>query len=533
MKLNQIAIASLLMVAGSSFAATAALCTGAEYKTVSASGSVAAQTEAENFVNSCTPGVTFFVAGSSALGGSIKTIVTKYFDTTIVPVIEIVDGVTPNGVNKANATQIGGLAGNGSVSFYGMSKATLTTVSVPLHIIYNSYMGSAAGVSALMAKDLTKVPEANTVSVGPIAGVKNTCVEVPTLGTAFTGGGSSITVKPGVNNTTVTKMVACTASTSASYKRADIAISDVNVNELLEMYDVSGGVKLTALQRKPLAMQGFAVAVNKKFYNALMAAQVTSGALPAACVADTYTEICQPSITRAQYASLVTKDGTIKSAAGFIPSDTTKLILSRRDQMSGTQASSNIYFASGICNVQDPKSKVNTHGGALTVARATDYPASATFEIRERVQSGDVKTDLANTTDYVIGVLGLSEGASTAFRFVKIDGASPNFVKLGDRTNGSAASGSLAATPNLRANLIDGSWGFQMAAFAAYPTASAASYDKLKTPKANLINQVVADLSDSTLTSLPLGYIDGAADPVKKSKVSRLESNNCSPLINK
>jgi len=382
-------------------------------------------------------------------------------------------------------------------------------------------------------------------------------------------------------------MVACTTS---SNKRADIAISDVNVTELLEMYDVTGGVKLTALTRKPLAMQGFAVAVNNKFYNALQNAQVASGALPSTCATATvtgtganavttysgnlYTEACQPSITRAQFASLVSKDGITKNAASFIPGDTTKLILSRRDQLSGTQASSNMYFASGVCNVLDSKSKVNTHGGALTVARATDFPASSTFEIRERVQSGDVKTDLAITTDYVIGVLSLDNGNSTTFKFVKVDGASPNFAKGGQRPNGSAeipaaaavtASPAVAAspavgvegqpgyipavlakdevkakdavtfqaaTPNLRANLIDGTWGFQMAAYGVYQTAQA-TYDAKKAPKAGLIVKVASDLSDSTLNSLPIGYIDGTSDATKKSLVRRLDSNNCSPLIYK
>jgi len=505
MKFKQIALASMALVAGTSFAATATL--------------VCDKSTPEKFVNTCAPVATFFVAGSSALGGAISSVITAnsvtgakgYFDTTTTPLVSIVDMGTPNGVNVANTTN-GGKAGNGVSAWYGMSRADLTGgTSVPTLVVYNSYMGSAAGVSNVMAKDLTKVPEATVVTVGPKAGIPNTCTVVTGPITIL---GTTSTVSA------ATSKVACS---SFAVTRADIAISDVDANELVGLYDVTGGVALSKLTRTPLAMQGFAVAVNNKFYTDLQAAQITSGALASTCTG-LYTEACQPSITRAQYASLVTKEGSIKSAAGFIPGSTEVLTLARRDQLSGTQATSDMYFAGAICNALDIKSKINNHGGALTVMRkgdASSYDATK-LVVNENVQTGDVETDLKLSTGYSIGVIALSKGNSTSYKFVKLDGASPNFAK-----NGTAVLGSTA----LRNNMINGSWPLQMAAYAIYPTA-AGTYDAKKAAKANMIKQMVSDLSDSTLHDLSaIGYFSGV--DAKKSQVTRLAGNNCSPLINK
>ena len=502
MKLNKIAVAGMMLAAGSTFAATALVCD---------------KSTPEKFVNTCAPSATFFVAGSSALGGAISTVITAssvtgakgYFDTSVTPLVSIVDIGTANGVSVVNPTN-GGKAGNGVTAWFGMSRADLTGgTTKPILVVYNSYMGSAAGVSNVMAKDIKGVPEADVVTVGPVAGKANTCAVVTA---PITIAGTTSTV------TAATTKVACT---SHAFTRADIAISDVNANELVGMYDaVKGGVALSKLTTKPLAMQGFAIAVNNNFYNALQAAQ-----FGAACAAGTYTEACQPSISRAQYASLVTKDGSIKSAAGFIPGDTTVLTLARRDLLSGTQATSDIYFASAVCNALDAKSKINAHGGSLTSMLAADATAYAPgLVVHENVQTGDVETDLKLTTGYSIGVIALSKGTSTSYKFVKLDGVSPNFAKGGTAVLGSTA---------LRNNMINGSWGLQMTAYAVYPTAAATTYDATKAAKADLIKQMVSDLSDASLHDLSaIGYFNGTGtNAYKQTQVSRVAGNNCSPLI--
>lgn len=546
MKLNKIAAASLLLVSGANFAATATV-------------DICDKSTPLKFVNTCTPGATFFVAGSSALGGAIKEIVTSldptvsYFDTSVTPIVEIIDNATGNGL-ASGMTDNANKAGNSTQQWFGMSKAALTGgTSVPLLIIYNKYNGSAAGVSMVMSGSsatagLASIRESNVVTVGPtvtLVGGKQitsagTCAAYTSPITPFNGAASAAPA-------TAASKVVCTTSAST---RPDIAISDVDVPELLDLYPaLSGGVALTKLTRSPLAMQGFGIAVSKTLYNALQVAQglttaclspgVTTTSLNADLSTKTttlipsgdpaYTEACQPSISRAQYASLVTKAGSIKSAAALTgnSADTGKLVLARRDQLSGTQATSNIFFAGEVCNAPDSKSKI-ARGGALEVARATDSTATAatTFEIKEFVQSGDV-TGLLKTpsaaTDFVIGMVGLSNGSSYDYRFVKLDGVSPNFAK-GDTVPYSST--------NLRNNMVNGQWPLQMVAYAVYPTASA-TYDAKKAQKADLIKKLVADLSDASLHNLPaIGYFTGSgAHAFKKTSAVRVNYNNCSPLI--
>jgi len=111
MKLNKIAVAGMMLAAGSSFAAV-----------------TCDKTTPENFVNTCTPGVTFFVAGSSALGGAISSVlnanvvtgVKGYFDTTSVPLVTVVDAGSKNGPLVSNPTQTAANPGNGVSAWYGM-----------------------------------------------------------------------------------------------------------------------------------------------------------------------------------------------------------------------------------------------------------------------------------------------------------------------------------------------------------------------------------------------------------------------------
>jgi len=431
------------------------------------------------------------------------------------------DNVTANGVGIVKPTTkvltagvYAPAAGDGVSAWYGMSKAELTGgTSVPVLVVYNKYMGSAAGVSQVLApvKSLTNIPEADVVTVGPKGTVKNTCVAYDSTATLITVAGKTSTVPTGTNK------VACT---SHAVTQADLAISDVDVTELLALYPDAAKTKLTAFTRKPLAMQGFAVAVNNNFYTALQNAQIASGALPASCAA-TYSEACQPNVTRAQYASLVSTLGSIKSAAGFIPTDTTQLTLARRDELSGTQASSNMFFLANSCNIQDAKSKINTHGGALTAITLPSANSHApSLVVHENVQTAQVEDDLKATSGYAIGVIALSSGASSSYKFVKLDGASPNFAKGGT---------TVLSGGKLRNNMLDGSWPFQMTAYAVAPTA-AMTYDAKKAPKAKFINQMISDLSTSTLHDLAaIGYFNG--DSTKQTLVSRVDGNNCSPLI--
>jgi hypothetical protein len=525
MKLRKITLACMLVITSSAQAQISLLC---DISTPA------------NFVNTCAPAVTFFVAGSAAIGDAIPSVITAnpttgalgYFDTSSVPLVEIIDTGSVNGVsvpNPSNANK----AGNGVRAWYGMSLPELTNgESVPLLLVFNGYMGSAAGVSNVMAdaKLLTtaSVPEAMVVTVGPtIIKSKNKYFGFPNTCRAVTS-----TIRPlgeTVSSKYITASTSKVACSSFALTRADLAISDVDISELGGMYNVikGGETKLAyvskGFERVPLAMQGFAIAVNNNLYNALQSSQVAAGALPNNCTSGVYTEACQPSITRAQYASLVTKEGSIKSAAGLVPGATANLTLVRRNNFAGagTQAASDMFFASAICNKLDIKSKINNRGGALNLIRydAMDFYGPK-LDVIEAVQTSELETLLSSSSGYSIGVIPLNKGDALKYKFVKLDGASPNFVKGGTAPLTGGA---------LRTNMINGTWPLQMTSFAVYNKLSVTSP---KATKSELILQMISDLGDGRLHDLPaIGYFNGPPD--KQTQVSRVDANNCSPLINR
>jgi hypothetical protein len=253
---------------------------------------------------------------------------------------------------------------------------------------------------------------------------------------------------------------------------------------------------------KRTAMEGFGIAVNPALYAALQTSQGLCAGVAAAC---------QPSIRRADYASLVTSDGATKTAADLLqtPGDNTPLTLVRRVNSSGTQAASNIFFANNVCGLEGK-------GGALTVLAAGE----ASYDIQEKEATGDVKTALTgiNTDGYALGVMSL-ENVPTAvlsdFKFVKIDGVSPNFSAAG------------VADPKMRNAMASGNYQFQVEMTAMYRSTATAQQKALATA-------VVNGLKDSTKHDLAgIAYLDGTSYSVggKASRVSR-SGNNCGPLVN-
>ena len=497
MKLKQIAIASMVVMAGSSFAAVTPL----------PCDTTSLLTQA----NTCKLDVTFYVAGASALGKATTDVLKAggYFTGGF---IEVEDRGTPNGTTVPNPTNTASAPGNAVTAWYGMSNPALTGgTSKRLLIVYNNYMGSAAGVSNVLSKDMKSVvlvPEAKVVTVGPLFAVGTTASKGYKTNTCV--------------STTNTSKIACD---SWAWTKADVGLSDVDVTELVAMYP-NPKLALKDITRVPVMMQGFAIGVNNNFYNALQAHQVSTGALASTCTAGTYTEACQPSISTAQYASLVAKDGGIKSAAGFIPGSTEVLTLARRDDLSGTQAASQIFFNKTGCNFKDPKSKINL-GGAM--AATTESDTTSSLIVNHNVHSAAVTVDLVKTTGFSIGVLSLASAGATTYKFVKLDGVSPNFAKGGTAVLSSA---------NLRNNMLDGSWPFQVVSYVMYPTVSV-GIDPAKAAKKGLIEQFQKDLSDSTLHNLTaISYFNG--DAAKQSKVHRandkvagataISYNNCAPL---
>jgi hypothetical protein len=528
MKLKTLSIAALSFCAFSSFAASV----DATKCSLPASAATTTAADLVAMTNNCAPEVTLFIAGSSALGGSVNSTVLKYFKTGYIA--QIVDTGTPNGPSIPNKTN-NGQPGNGEVAFYGIAKDGIGLDGKRLLVVYNSYMGSAAGVSNLMAGDklLVNVPEADVVTVGPVT----------------TGKGSKAVTSANICGTTslvaaasTTDVKAVVACPSHGVTRADIALSDVRADELVGMYDVlKGGPSITAIKSVPFAMQGFGIAVNNKLYIRMQELQGLKTS--SSCGLDSsgkpdYTAACQPNISKATYASLVATEGGIKTAAdllnvwnttGTAITDATKLVIARRDELSGTQATSNIFFGNGVCNVLDTSAKVNKHGGASTILTSTTPNIdSAKLVVQSNVQTSDVETSLANTTDYVIGVLALSKMSSTAYSFVKLDNVSPYVHSTTATTSGTTTipvGSRVHSNDNSRAKMISGEWPLQVVSYAMYLKTAVAAGATKKT----LIEGIVSDLKDPTGNLKGLGYFSG--DSSKQTMVSRPGGNNCAPLL--
>lgn len=189
--------------------------------------------------------------------------------------------------------------------------------------------------------------------------------------------------------------------------------------------------------------QVFGVAVSKKLFQDMQAAQ---GINTATCAtgADERAAACQPTISRAQYATIVAADFNAPKTDGaaFLGSAAGKLTLCRRVDTSGTQASSNQYFLNNLTG--------GTPGvtGATLPANASGYPltgpdALATYGVSESATTGLARTCLASTTAANIGVLSLENTPAVTdnYRFVKISRVEAFDVTGTNRSKATAKAG--------------------------------------------------------------------------------------------
>jgi hypothetical protein len=444
-------------------------------------------------VNTCVPELKLYISGSSALSNAIKTVViSDLFDTSTMPVTTIID----NGSSNGNVT-------NGAKSvtaWYGLSKQNYGN---HLFVVYNNKNGSGSGLTQLLTKP-EFIPEADVVKIGPLsANLQNNCIVDPT-------------------STYAAPVISCTSHAPTP---TDLVVSDVNAIELFALETPTSGnlATSTKLTKTPLAMEGLGVAVNKNLYSALQLANISDGLLPASC-AGSDSSTCQPTIRSADYASLISKTGIIKSSAALLNnSDTTPLTLARGSDLLGIQAASNIFFALNPCH-----SAVNTKGkaikgvlgGELDILTSKDLLLSPNLlAVKDYVTSDEIVSSLNAVNDYVIGVLGLTTvpSASDSWKFVKLNGISPNFNDDG------------SIDPYQRNAFIRGKYPFAMTFYAINPTKTPAK--GLAVHFSNVISALENGLKDSQLHNLTgIGYLDGV-DNFKQSLYSHTNGNNCSPLI--
>ena len=175
---------------------------------------------------------------------------------------------------------------------------------------------------------------------------------------------------------------------------------------------VTGGYTV----KSGFAGQGFGVVVTDALYAAMQDAQGLS-----------VTE--QPNITSQQFTSILAVSGGYKvdwSPLVGVAGEGMAINLCRRTNASGTQASMDAFFLGNPCLT----SAAPTFG-ALEPAYAGDS-APGEFEVIENAGTGDVKTCLssrnavADANQFAIGVMSLENAEGTGYKYVKLDGVSPN-----------------------------------------------------------------------------------------------------------
>ncbi|MBV8503822.1 MAG: hypothetical protein JO006_19135 [Paucibacter sp.] len=530
LKTSLIAGAALAVCSISSYAAgglNTAACTAA----------IVDGTTAAALVNNCEPAATLFVGGASTMSGSIATILnTAIFDTTkMTPIVvsEPSPAVTPAGLN-------------GNVKYYvGIAQAGLPTVGGKLvFAIYNYNNGSAQGASQL----LSAVPKLSA-NTGPMAIPEADVLFVGPAKDANTPGGTTPNTCTGTSATAVT----CSSHTT---QQLALALMDVRAEELYAIYPAAAKGKLSSLTEVPLFLESFAVGVSDPLYKALQEKNFGAGS---ACIGDFATPACQPSISRTDYSSLVMSGGSIKQLGDLVGASNQTvasdglsdhvLHVARRDDLSGTQAASNIYFVGGQCEGNDrnsatllgqPNAYFNAKSidaavmkaggllGGLAIRTHGDAESASLMglDIQANPAGGQVKTALSSTTSYAIGVLGTGGGGAIASghgRLIKVDGMSPNF----DGTNFANA----AATRN---QLASGAYNFGTVMHAAYVPANLA---KDKTGQSGMVQAIISAFQNSNNSNVSgVAYLDGTTTGVvaQQSKVTRTDSNgkanNCSPM---
>ena len=267
--------------------------------------------------------------------------------------------------------------------------------------------------------------------------------------------------------------------------------------------------------------QVFGVVVSRPLYRAMQVAQSIAANTDA--LDPSFDAANAPSITKAQYTSIIAQGGSyqtdwspIVGAAGTGK----KVVLARRVQTSGSQASSNAFFLSNPCAA----------GVAGNLSPAVTADSSATFEVFEGSGTGNVKTRITTATnalpatnqEFAIGVISAENdwrvesatGGQNGYRFIKIDGVHP---ETGD-------------VANARVTATNGNYPFHMEAH-NFVANTATGFG------AAVIGQITAALSNPPATScavLPRGLtispLAGSSCTVgaQVAKGTNL-GNNCSP----
>ena len=507
MKLNKIAFAALAVASTGAFAAAAVVpkCT------------TAAQADAALMVKACSPEITFYAAGATAMKGAIQAVLTT-------------QGVV---FDKAQPFATITTAASGDMyAYYGYGAASTAWANKRVAVIVNGKNGSMAGVNQLLtglksgSVELVNGLMADQQEYKTIALVNAKNEEAK--GLTIDG---TVTVSSG--NTALAATITLSSERIADFKTAwgkdaqkvaHMAFSDVRPSEATPGQIAKWDPK--AFPAETIAMQGFGVVVNNAMYKALQTREIAAGRLVSTCQ-DDMTAACQPSVYSADMTALIT--GKTQSAAAFLGNDavTTVLNLNRRPASSGTQASTQIRFA-GEANYmgKTPLATGFDMIGDEAAGGAVVSLNSGLMTVKTHSGTSGLLAQVGTDTGLSIGVASLdnkaaskfgtpASGAATAvsgtsaqtMRWVKLDGISPD-----------AAGG---VTDSTQRNGLKAGYDFAM----EFQTLKSAA---LAAPYAGIYTAIVNGLKDPAANLTGVAYI-GSTDASKNTAFTR-GGNNFFPL---
>jgi hypothetical protein len=497
-----------------------------------------------------------YMAGASAQLPAITTLLTttdSVFDLTkAIAKVQKTTGALVNA--HADAASVAGLAP--SVLTIGDFGAKNTEIWVGtgsskmgaasgkrIAVVYNTSNGSFAGVKQMVELKGTGALEENSQGLLSAAQQK-------IAGTLTCARTSSADWSVVAGSAPVVPTFACAANAfnylkvapAGGAKGVQLALSDVAPNQASLGVLTAGKWTAAKFPLTVTGMQAFGVMVNDKALQALIKREVAAGRMAASCLeigatngtTSTLTAACQPNMTKADMAALVTGKATAALISGDA-ADVTPIAYFRRVPMSGTQASSNIAFAgqaategfkaadvisgkvkpTGFLKLSDVGTTADSGGHYMLTT------ADGKFISHAKNGGGDVINGVSgDTTNYAFGVGTLEKiwsatKASSGIKgasYVKLDGVSPNFDAAG------------ANDAKHRVGMLNGyPFQFEMVAI------KNATNSKLPAVAA-VVDGIVTGMQDPAFNLTGIAYIN-STDATKNAKFTRGGlGNNYAPL---
>jgi hypothetical protein len=416
---------------------------------------------AADLVNRCTPEVTFYMGGASSQAPAIIQALTTpgfIFDESR-PFVKVRDvALSLSGSGSYTTALPPGVDGN-TIAFIGYGAfGTGAAAGKRVAIIYNQANGSFAAVKQMLKpKD-------------PLE--ENITLQLTSRDEQKAGTGKGATACP--PSSVVTDEVLAQTGFRLGYKTflcdtevpfslgwggdkqktMSLALTDMRPSEAVP--DVVTKWSNKTFPAVTTAMQGFGVIVSPALYTQLIAKEVANGNLPASCLTsetvgsgstDTVHAFCQPNLPTADYTGLVT--GSVTTANAFLGTsgDSSKIILARLADISGTQAASNIFFA-GQENTAAKKAKRASDAAPTVAAGVPGTPglskAYGDLNVFEKNTADEVIAAVSGAAfgSYGIGVVSLLNRYDTVKAhsdlkgalYVKLGGISPNMVEIAGTT---------------------------------------------------------------------------------------------------